>query len=185
MHCPSYCNLEGICHNLTWWNLPYEQWQKKKQQQKMSFIQHLNTIIFLSSEPFMSFLFLMAHTHTFTQNSILHTTCQEEHISLSTEIKNHYFDSFANSYVTLSVEDKLQDVVPWWSKLQSLCTCKHIELTFSVESSFSKIVNNQPWWYPSCNCERVLGNDTQLQEKAENADRNWRKGGAVLCRRRR
>lgn len=24
LKCPSYCNLPGICHNLAWWNLPYE-----------------------------------------------------------------------------------------------------------------------------------------------------------------
>lgn len=101
MHCPSYCNLPGICHKPAWfWHdetSPTNS-DKKKQQQKMFFIQLLNTIIFLSSQPFISFLFFMAHTHIFTQNSVLHTTCQEEQISLSTEIKNHYFDSFTNSF---------------------------------------------------------------------------------------
>lgn len=182
LKCPSYCNLPGICHNLAWWNLPYERDKTTTTKNIFHTTFKHHYISFLWTFHLFSFPY---GAHPYIQNSILHTTCQEEHISLSTEIKNHYFDSFTNSYVTLSVEDKLQDAVPWWSELQSLCTCKHIELTFSVESSFSKIVNNQPQWYPSCNCKRVLGNDTQLQEKAENADRNWKKGGEVLCRRKR
>lgn len=34
---------------------------------------------------------------------------EEEQMSLSTEIKNRYFDSFTNSYVSSAVEDEWQD----------------------------------------------------------------------------
>lgn len=38
-------------------------------------------------------------------------TGEEEKMSLSTEIKNHYFDSFTNSFVSLALEDGWQDAV--------------------------------------------------------------------------
>lgn len=46
-------------------------------------------------------------THAFL--GILHRTHQGEQMSLSTGIKNHYSDTFTNSYVTPNVEDK------WWT----------------------------------------------------------------------
>lgn len=38
-------------------------------------------------------------------------TSEEEQTSLSTDIKNHYFDSFTNSFVSSAVEDGWQDAV--------------------------------------------------------------------------
>lgn len=38
-------------------------------------------------------------------------TGEEEQMSLSTEIKNHYFDSFTNSFVSSAVEDGWRDAV--------------------------------------------------------------------------
>lgn len=74
----------------------------------------------LTSLPFPQ-LILQEHTHTHAHvrliQGILHRTRQEEQMSLSTEIKNHYFDSFTNSYINPSVEDKWQEVVWWWSEL--------------------------------------------------------------------
>lgn len=50
---------------------------------------------------------------------------------LSEEIKNHYFDSFTNSYVTPTVEDKWQDaafVMIWTFHFFGECASKNNEL---------------------------------------------------------
>lgn len=74
-------------------------------------------------------------------NPIPQETCEEEQMSLSTEIKNHYFDSFTNSFVSSAVEDEWQDDVNVliWSLIftgkygasyRVVVTCRQLPITY-------------------------------------------------------